>query len=550
MEGEVRTRRARSGVDVNTSTPSLWSAFGREDDIAGLLMLWDGSQFTAWSWAEWLDRGLRSGSGLRDLGVARGDRVACLLTNSPAAVGAVLGVWAAGASVLSFPTIPRGMAPAVYVAMLQRIIVVSEPTLLLCDRAFAGVLAGVELGIRVGAYEDLPRDTAIEPDLPGDDETAFVQFSSGSTLMPSGCVLTPRAIAWQLQALTASLRLDPERDTGVAWLPLSHDMGFFGFLMLSYWTGTPLVLSSPQRFLGNPTSWLEDCQTFRATISASPAFGLALAGRVSKLVPGGHPLRTMIVGGDPVDPELLLTSCSQIGPDRLPLTAIVSAYGLAEAVLAVSMSAPGTVPTVLRVDRGALADRHVCLVGEDPPDAISLLSCGAPLPGNTIVADGPTLGQLVVRSPSLASGYVGDPARTEARFGPDGLQTGDLGFMFDGEVFVTGRQDDLLFVAGRNVHAGAVERAIADLPGVRAAGAAVLDIGQCGRPRFVALVEPDAVGGGPSPALARRIRTEARQTAGIDIRNVIVLERGELPKTPSGKIQRWRCRDLALTRDG
>jgi acyl-CoA synthetase (AMP-forming)/AMP-acid ligase II len=213
----------------------------------------------------------------------------------------VLGVWLSGATLLSLPLISRGMDAAGYVARLRRILHRAEPVALLCDQRFARLLEDAELGVPIAAFQALDHAQAADPVLLDADAPVFVQYTSGSTSEPRGCVLSARAIANQLALLEEALEIDREGDTGVVWLPLSHDMGLFGCLGLTYWTGHRLVLSTPERFLTQPGSWFEDCARYGATVSAAPNFALDVATRVASVrMPPPVPMRRLVVGGERV----------------------------------------------------------------------------------------------------------------------------------------------------------------------------------------------------------------------------------------------------------
>jgi fatty-acyl-CoA synthase len=519
----------------------------RNDGRPDLLRIWDGSTFETWSWDDWRERSLRFAAGLRALGVHPGERVACILVNSPAACSAVLGTWLSGGCLLSFPLPARGMQMERYLGQLRRLIAQAQPELLLVDRGVASGLQAADLGVRVIAFEDITGPRDFEPAYPSAETAVFVQYSSGSTNEPKGCVLSAGAIARQLEMSAAAVELDPERDVGVGWLPFSHDMGLFGALMLTYWNGRRLVQGTPERFLTQPWSWFQDCARFGATTGATPSFALALAGRTAELLgPEPVPMRRMIVGGERVNAPAIAQACEVLGGNRLPLSAVMPAYGLAEAVLAVTMTPLGSGPRFLNVDRGqaTLAEQH----GDEGAElsAATLVSAGPPLPGNTITIDGPDqFGEILVQGPTLASGYLDDPALTQSKFTPDGLRTGDIGFLHDDHLFIAGRVDDLMTIAGRNIYARDLEDCVSVIPGVRPGGCGIVDVPSGEGTRLVAVIEPTDHHPEFS-VLAETILEQTRAVAGVGIDDFVFVPRGTLPKTPSGKVQRFRCREIAV----
>jgi len=527
----------------------LWDPLDRRAGDAHLLTTWEGDAFRSWSWSDWRCRAESVASALRARGLERGEPVACLLTNGFEACAVVLGVWLAGGQLVSLPLIARGMTPAAYGVQLRRLVRQSAAAIVLADAGAAPLLNGLDLPVTADAFQDLCGPGSVEPRPPAGDAPAFVQYSSGSTSAPRGCVLTPDAIAAQLAALERHLALDPGRDVVYAWLPLSHDMGLFGAVLLAYWTGVPLVLGTPERFLRAPTTWFEDCAACGVTTSVAPCFALDLATRVSRRrPPPPFAMQRLVIGGDRVGARTLRDASETFGPDRLPWRSLIPAYGLAEAVLAVTMTDLGRGPRTLDVDASALEQGRVEVVdhGAAPAAArtANLVSSGAPLPGVALSGSTPDVSEITVAAPWLARGYAGDPAQTRERFCGDGLRTGDLGFVRDGELYVTGRTDGLFQLGGRNVYADDIEAAICEVPDVRPGRCAVVTIGDGARPTVVALIEA-------SPpqrrveSLARDVKSAALDGTGVQIAECVLVSRGALPKTPSGKLQRFRCRSLA-----
>jgi fatty-acyl-CoA synthase len=530
--------------------PSLWQPFERERGNPNLLRVWTQRDYVSWSWEDWHGKARGVAAGLRSHGVGPGDRVACLLSNSPGSCATVLGTWLAGGCVVSLPLPARGMSPDAYLRQLRLIINDAEPTVMCADGDLVGLLTDAELTVRLVAYEQLERAGANVEALQPMDRPAVIQYSSGSTGAPKGCVLSAGSIAWQLEALQRALEIDADTDVGVVWLPLSHDMGLFGCLLLTYWTGHPLVLGTPQRFLTQPHTWLQDCAHFGATITASPPFGLAFATRVAARLPAVKtPMRRVIIGGERIEPGVL-DAAGALAPWGFSRSTLVPAYGLAEAVLAVTMAPLARGPRVIEVDADDLAQGRVTLADPNPDPGrgsatTAITSVGTPLAGVTVsTGDDGTVGQIRVESPGLADGYFNDPTRTAERFGPSGVNTRDLGFVLDDELFVAGRADDLMTIAGRNVYAHEIENAIAALDGVRAGNCAVVDVAGSDTRRVVAILEPRDHHPELS-SLAGRVGATALRASGVRIEECVFLARGQLPKTPSGKIQRYRCREIA-----
>jgi fatty-acyl-CoA synthase len=514
------------------------------------LQFWTEEGIEDFGWDRWRAEAERAAAGLRAAGLQRGEAVGCLLTNTSAVCAGAIGVWLAGGAIVSLPTPARGMAIEIYLGQLQGIRETMDLRLLLAEENYAGLLREHVPGVEVISFETLGRDGPAPDEPPGPDDLAFVQYSSGSTSHPRGCLLTAGAISAQLEILAEAIDLDPERDAGVSWLPLSHDMGFFGTMMLVYAQGLSGRIGPPERFLRAPETWFEDCAELQATMTVAPNFALELAARAAgRSRPASFPMRNCILGGERLEPSTLERALEVLGPCGLDASALAPAYGLAEAVLAVTLSPAGEAPRLLEVDGTALADGRVVTVDDanDSQQAQTLVSSGRPLRDVELRIDGDRdQGEICVRTPTLARGYAGDPETTARHFVDAELRTRDLGFLHEGELYVQGRIDDILVVGGRNISALDVEARVASKAPVRAGCCALVDIPREDDVELVMLAEarPDA----PEPErTAAAIRDVAMSTAGVRVDECIILPRGSLPKTPSGKIQRFRCRDLVST---
>lgn len=536
----------------NETERSLWEPLGQSRSRRPLLRVWQHGDWRIWTWDEWREQAWRFAGGLQSLGVQPGDRVACLLTNTPSTCAAVLGTWLAGGCLVSVPAVARGMAAERYITQLRRIVEQAEPSVLLLASSYVEAMREACPSVRISALEGVDGPPISEPALAGENEPVFIQYSSGSTTDPRGCVLSAKAIARQLGMLERALELDCERDSKVDWLPLSHDMGLFAcLLMTAYWTGTSQTLSTPGRFVTNPGSWFADCASFGATLTCVPNFALELAARVAHTLSGDPiPMRRLVVGGERVDPNTLRRACEALGAHRLPPQALMPAYGMAEAVLAVTMSPLGQGPTVLEVEREALSRGLVQPTearSAQPGKTTLLTSAGPPLAGNEVgIVDGGDVGEVRVRSMSLADGYLHSPELTRERFTPAGLLTGDIGFVQDRNLYITGRLDDLLFVAGRNVYARDIESALVQTGAVRPGSCAVVQVPEDPE-RLVAVLEPFGKHSDLT-SVGEQMREMARKAAGVRLTECLFLPHGQFPKTPSGKTQRFRCQELATER--
>ena len=522
---------------------ALFDALADGARRSGTLRCWTGDAFAEAPWTDVVRDAERMTAGLRRAGVEPGTRVAAMLTNTPYVVRGLLGTWLAGGAVASLPMPVRGSDPREYAKLLASACERLEAVVLLADEQLLAALPP-ELAERtpVLSWESLADSGRVEPSPPGDDDVAFIQYSSGSTSAPKGCMLSPRAIEAQIELLIDLLEPRPEGDTGVSWLPLSHDMGMFGGLLTPWYHGASLVLSTPQRFMFGPSTWLTDAAQFGATVTMGPDAALHLAARALRpqRMPRDLELRVCIIGAERVHAETLALVTERLEPYGFRPEVLMPAYGLAEATLAVTATPLREAPRHLVLDSIALADGTVQEVPDDHPSATRMVSAGPPGLGAEVHGmSADTVGEIRVRARSLASGYFREPELTAERFRDGELLTGDLGFVRDGHLYPVGRLDDLVMVAGRSVYTREIEAEVASLDAVRHGCAAIVESDDGGRLVLLAeLTRPLD----DYRDLADEAAGIAMSKAGVALDTCMWLRKGSLPKTPSGKIQRHRCR--------
>lgn len=508
---------------------------------------WDGTAFRRRTWGESVAEARHAAAGLHKLGVRPGDVVAAVLTNGPDMLPAAIGTWMLGARLASLPIISRGMDVARYAAQLRRLCALLDARHLLAeDRFLAFIASDADIGADIVGCRGLLETVAARDISPApEDETVFIQFSSGTTSEPRGVELTGRAIDAHLDALSEKIGIDPERDSGCSWLPMSHDMGLFGCLMMAWYNGIPGLVGTPERFLGAPRTWFDDCADFGATITAAPPFALDVAARVEQVRSSGKPLklRLCLVGAEEIHWTTLAEAARTFAPRGLALESLTPAYGLAEATVAVTIDGLGVAPEFLDVDATALGEGRVATVEPDHPNVRRLVSTGDALRDVTVRIE-PETGEIVVRSPALGTRYFGNPELSAARFRDGELHTGDIGFLHEGRLFVSGRSDDLLASHGRNVYVQDVEHTLAREAELREGNCAIVDV-HAGGARRVTLVAEVLSPQLDAKALAARLYRRTVEACGLSIEDFVFLGRGLFPKTPSGKAQRYRCREIA-----
>jgi fatty-acyl-CoA synthase len=523
----------------------LWDALMASASTPASFHCWVGDRYEASQWSDVVRDAEQMTAGLRQIGVRPGCAVAAVLTNTPLAVRGLLGVWLAGGTLASLPVPARGMSSEEYASQLTAICKQLEPVAFLHDdelrSEFPDELSRIT---SVRSWESLVGHGSVEPAPPAGDQVAFIQYSSGSTRTPKGCMLSTRAIEAQIDLLEGLIEPTPDREVVFSWLPLSHDMGMFGSLLSSWSYGSPYVLSTPKRFMFAPSTWLTDAARFGATITGGPDTALRLAARALRphRLTDALQLRVCVVGGERVHAETLEFVTGKLKPYGFAPEVLMPAYGMAEAVVAVTGTPCREAPRSLVVDAIALADGHVEEVASDAPSATRIVSAGSPgigaqLPG--LAAD--KVAEIRVRAPSLAEGYFAEPELTRERFRDGEVYTGDLGFMRDGHLYPVGRLDDVISVAGRSVYTREIEAAVNDLDGVRPSCVAVLEAAQSNRLVLALELSRAEV---DHRALAEKCAAIALAKAGVALDECVFLRKGRLPKTPSGKIQRHRTRQL------
>ncbi|HSN25873.1 MAG TPA: aminotransferase class I/II-fold pyridoxal phosphate-dependent enzyme, partial [Kofleriaceae bacterium] len=349
-------------------------------------------------------------------------------------------------------------------------------------------------------------------------------------------------------------------DSVVSWLPMHHDMGLIGGVLEPLYAGTPVTLMSPMAFLQRPLRWLKTISDRGATISPVPNFAYDWCLR--KIAPeerGQLDLRrwrVALTGAEPVRAHTLDAFAEFFAPCGFRREAFYPCYGLAEATLMVSGSRPGTAPTVRAFSARDLEAGRVTRA-RDAERAVQLVACGTPLERCSVEIVDPetmrpcgrdTVGEIWTHGPSVARGYwkLRDATREAFHARLDGsstmhLRTGDLGFLHEGQLFIAGRRKDLLIVRGRNLHPNDIELTAEQAhPALRAGGVVAFGIERDGQEEVVIACEVETRGADHDEVLAA-VRKRISEDHELVPHAVIVLRRGAIPKTTSGKVQRRAC---------
>lgn len=553
---------------------------GRLPD-GGLRFIDRAEQATWVGWSEVRERALAAAGGLLALGVGRGDRVALVFPTGIEFFAGFFGALLAGAvPVPLYPPVRLGRLQE-YVSRTTRMLAACGASVVLADtrvKRFLGeAVAAARPRFGCKALADLPAGEAVAaaaaPAAPLPDELALIQFSSGTTVAPKAVALSHRAVVAQTEILSACWR-DREglRHSCASWLPLYHDMGLIGCVFPALARDATLTLLPPELFVARPALWLRAIGRYGATISPAPNFGYSLClTRVADADMEGVDLacwRAALNGAEPVAPAVLRAFAARFARWGLSPAALTPVYGLSEAALAITFSALDQPCRSHWYDREALANERVARRMSPDAGGVSgaaggvepgreIVSVGRPLPGFRLSVRDPhgrelppgRVGRLWVSGPSLMQGYLGDPEGT-ARAVRDGwLDTGDLGFIDDGELYLTGRAKDVIILRGRNHSPAEIEQAVDAVAGVRA-GCAVavswLPDGASGEVLALFVERSRRATAAALAALPDACREAVLGATGLAIDRLEVLAPGTLPRTSSGKLRRSEALRLYL----
>jgi len=528
-----------------------------------------------------LDRQARAvAAALQQRGLGSGQRALLFYPPSLSFISAFFGCLYAGVvPVPAYPPHPAGLHRVL--GRLRAIASNAEP---------AAALTSAPLLAKMGAlFEQAPEfaslhwlaSESVDPDLadqwrplepPATGQSlAFLQYTSGSTAMPKGVAVTHANLLANEHCIDLGFTL-PDEGPVVGWLPFHHDMGLIGNLFQPLYRGQTAVLMAPVAFLQRPVRWLEAITRYRAHTSGGPNFAFDLC--VRKITPEQKAqldLSTWTLafcGAEPVRAETLEAFAAAFAECGFRREALSPCYGLAEATLMVTTTARGCLPTSIDVDPQALLAHHVVTDLEPDAPRRTLMSSGTVWgpqrvaivdPDSGRVCPPDQVGEIWVHGPSVASGYWRQPAETEHTFGAhladsgDGpfLRTGDLGFMRQGELFVTGRLKDMVIIDGRNHYPQDIELTIEQShPAIVNGGCAAFAVDVDGRERLVVVAEVDrqfrpeqnANGAGLVSDIQRAVAAQH------DVRPhaVSLVRIGGVPRTSSGKVQRRACRNKFL----
>ena len=394
------------------------------------------------------------------------------------------------------------------------------------------------------------------------EDAALLQYTSGSTGAPKGVLLSHANILANIRAIGEAIAIQPT-DVTVSWLPLYHDMGLIGAWLGSLYFGVPIAIMSPLAFLSRPSRWLWAIHAHHGTVSPAPNFAFDLC--VRKITDDEiHGLdlsawRLAFNGSEVVSPDTIDRFTHRFAPYGFKREAMCPVYGLAESSVGLTASPLGRGPRVDGVAREPFErarEVHPATATESRP--LQFVSCGRPLPGHDVRivdASDRALGERIeghvqFRGPSVTSGYFHNPDATKAVLHDGWMDSGDLGYWADGELFITGREKDLIIQGGRNIYAQEVEDIAATVPGIRKGCVAAFGVHDPSRgtERLVVVAETRERDAARRDALRQEVVKAIVSGIGAPPDVVVIATPRAVLKTSSGKIRRTATRDAYVNR--
>ncbi len=515
------------------------------------------------------DRAVEVAARLKSLNLQRGDRIAIVAVTSPEFMAAFFACQYVGLIPCPMPCSMNIGGKEAYILRLKGMMESAQVNVALTPGDTFDVVAEACRRANVGQcltfdqVDELPQsDTAFQPF--GPDEVAYIQYSSGSTSRPKGVLITQKSvIANSRGILRHGLKLTPQ-DRAFSWLPLYHDMGLVGFCLAPMMGQVTVDYLATSAFARRPLLWLKIMSDNRCTISYSPTFGYDLACRRVKESAKDFDLscwRVAGIGGDMVRADVLNAFSEAFVDASFNANAFLPSYGMAEATLAVTFAALDEPIVVDCVDRAhcKISRRAVPALKDntaDPKNVRSFVASGKPMEGHAVeircdtgsVLSEREIGHVFIKGPSLMGGYFNNDIATCEVFQSNGwMATGDMGYMIDEQLVVTGRSKDLILHNGRNIWPQDIEWAVERLDGLRTGDAAAFALDkESGDEQIAVLVQCRLGDEGQREEFRRSVSTVVHQHSGVECEVVLVPPRS-LPFTSSGKLSRAGAKALLVS---
>jgi len=497
-----------------------------------------------------------------------GSRVAIIADTSPEFIELFFACRYAGLIPFAMPVPVNLGSHAVYVQQLRGMLESSQASIALANVDYISFLeeaAEQTINLQwVGTPRDLnelpAKNIELRPNHP--DETAYLQFTSGSTRTPRGVVITERALMCNLQGIVCNgLEIKPD-DRSASWLPFYHDMGLVGLVLAPMVTQISVDYLATRDFAIRPLQWLRLISRNRCTVAFSQPFGLKLCTlrvRESDLKELDlSSWRAAGIGAEMIRPETLRNFAEKFASAGFDENAFLPCYGLAESTLAVTFSRIGTGCKSIQVDSKTLIDKRMAVrLQADGRKQNEFVNCGRPLPGHIvkIVDEGGQqlsemmVGSVLVQGDSVMMGYYNNPEETnKALRSGNWLDTGDIGFLFEGDLYITGRRTDVIIVNGRNIRAQDIEELAEQQPEVRSREASAFGVNdEDGTTTIVLVIECRLTSVTERQSLTTRLQQLVYMAFGVNC-VVELVPPHTLPRTSSGKLSRFAARQGYIQR--
>ncbi|MFI6763835.1 fatty acyl-AMP ligase [Micromonospora sp. NPDC050417] len=509
------------------------------------------------------DNAARCAAALAEQGVGPGDRVLFCLPTNWTFVTAFFGCQLLGAAPTAI-AVPASFGRAAgFDGQLKELLAYLRPAAIIAKAGMIEASGDITDTVLIDGDALETRATSADAPLhpirmPGEDELAFIQCTSGSTGRPKGVMISHANLAANLAQNVAATGWSPE-DTVVSWLPLYHDMGLISGIMYPVYTGSNSVLMPPTQFLRAPAEWLRNMSAFGGTVAAAPNFAYGYAAdRVRDGDLEGVDLsswRMAHCGAEPIRRGTIRRFLDRFQPWGLRQNVFMPCYGMAEATLTISMAQPDEPITVDSIDRiAAVVQGRAIDVDPDDTTGLEVVACGTPIVGTEVRIvdrdDNPLgenqIGDIQFRSPARTIGYFDLPEETAAAIAePDWWKTGDVGYLRDGRLRITGRANDLIIIRGANYFPSDFEQAAESVTGVRLG--TVVAVGhrpENGDSEELHLIVESQLPAEQHEPLRQAVRAAVSSRTGVAAAEVHVVPKRSIPKTTSGKLQRSKARRL------
>ncbi|MFT9062539.1 MAG: fatty acyl-AMP ligase [Acetobacter persici] len=510
------------------------------------------------------EQAIETGLRLLGMGLQPGDRVAIVAESDGDFARIFFGCQYAGLVAAPLPLPVAFAGKETYLTTLRGMITSAGASAVIIPQIIEGwtddIVSGMGLAF-AGSPTELMERPVPDMVLPTihPEALSYLQFSSGSTRSPMGVCVSQRSGMANVAAIAHDgLCVHETGDRCVSWLPLYHDMGLVGFFLTPMTCQLTVDLLPTREFARRPHVWLDLISRNRGTIAYSPSFGYELCARR----PASAELdlscwRVAGIGGDMIRPHILKEFSERFESVGFNPKAFVASYGMAEATLAISFVPLDTGIETDTIDLPALESEGVARTATDPSTPTrTFVVCGRVLPGHEMEVRDPEgrvledrqTGTIFVRGPSLMNGYFRKPADTAQVLDQDGwLNTGDLGYMLNGQIVVTGRAKDLIIINGRNIWPQDLEwSAESHIPTLRSRDVAVFSMEKGDHEEIVALIQCRATSPEAREALQAEATSLFRRLHGVDV-SVVLVPPHALPQTSSGKLTRAKARKMFQT---